>query len=281
MLGRSTRDSGPLTRSAATQAGWQRDDLDLLDLGTTSATLSTVGSIRGLGAVVHIGHPAQPDPDLERTLLQSPVGVLLTAAVTVPSQWVWVGTRATAGAHTVVDEAGMRDCRHRLRAMGVHPQLVPTSTEMADRVALAGVDGALVVERSRVPAGFVELAGSETLSGEKIWYALATAPQTAALSSPSQVWLAFGPTDDHRGSLQSMLDIIASAGFDLQHLRSQSANDGPHVFFCAFVCDSQTALSALLLEFGKRGVRHRTLALLPVIDTVLGPDAVEPRWDRD
>lgn len=281
MLGRSTRDSGPLTRTAATQAGWQSEDVDLLDLGTTSATLSTVGSIAGLGAVVHIGHPAQPEPDLERALLQSPDGVMLTAAVTVPSQWVWVGTKATAGAHTVVDEAGMRDCRHRLRAMGINPQLVPTNTPMADRVALTGVDGALLVERSRIPEGFMELAGSETLMKDPIWYARVESNHGAAVVGSSQVWLAFGPSDDHRGSLQTSLDIIANAGFDLQHLRSQSARGGPHVFFSAFVCDDQRDLSALLQEFSQRGVRHRVLALLPVIDTVLEPTAVEPQWDRD
>ena len=71
MLGRSERESGAQALLAATAAGWVDGDPTeaLLDLGSTTATLSTVASIDALAAVVHLGHPAQPSHELERALL--------------------------------------------------------------------------------------------------------------------------------------------------------------------------------------------------------------------
>ncbi len=148
MLGRSERESGAQALLAATAAGWVEGDPaeaeSLLDLGSTTATLSTVASIDGLSAVVHLGHPAQPSHELERALLAGPPSLVLTGASAVPAQWVWVGRSGAARdltGHVVVDEAGMRDRRHVLRTMGVSPSLVPTRTSLEERVALAGPDG--------------------------------------------------------------------------------------------------------------------------------------------
>jgi hypothetical protein len=291
MLGRSERESGPHALLAASAAGWVEGspaEADaLLDLGSTSATLSTVASIEGLSAVVHLGHPAQPSHELERALLAGPPTLVLTSAAAVPAQWVWVGRAARAedaAGPVVVDEAGMRDRRHALRAMGVTPQLVPTRMPLEQRVALAGADGTLVLERSVAAAaagpGFVELPGSERLTqGPPVWYGLLESrdapprPQGAA-----QVWLAFGPHDDHRGSLQQTLALVAAAGIDLQHLRSHRSQAGPHIFFSAFSCPDADVLAALVRGFEERGVAHRVLAVLPGHEFVPGPDALEPRW---
>ncbi len=292
MLGRSERESGAQALLAASSADWVTGDpadaRTLLDLGSTTATLSTVASIDGLSAVVHLGHPAQPSHELERALLAGPPSLVLTGATAVPAQWVWVGrstvTRELTG-HVVVDEAGMRDRRHVLRTMGVSPSLVPTRTTLEERVALAGPDGSLVVERSvaqgRLAAlGYVELAGSERLAeGAPIWYGLLESREEAPrVEGVAQVWLAFGPRDDHRGSLQQTLGLVASAGIDLQHLRSHRSQAGPHIFFSAFSCPDAAALDGLVAGFGEVGVAHRVLAVLPGQEFVPGPDALEPLW---
>jgi hypothetical protein len=280
MLGKSGRESGPHARLAAEVGGWGVGDGQMLDLGSTTATLATVASIANLSAVVHIGHPAQPDPDLARVLLSSDRSLLLTAAVAVPSQWAWVGRTADANGAAVVDEAGMRDCRHVLRAMGVSPRLVPTSTSVAERTSLAGESGTLVVERSAIPAGYQELTGSARLREVPlVWYGLLeTHDHLREFDQPSQVWLAFGPHDDHRGSLQQTLGVFSDAGIDLQHLRSQRSQAGPHVFLSSFTCPDAARLRALLAELDGRGVEHRVLAVLGGQQFVPGPDALTPVW---
>lgn len=294
MLGRSERESPAHARLAARLAGWsgltdggpwEDDGADLLELGTTSATLATVASIDDLAAVVHLGHPAQPSHDLERALLAADPSLRLTAAVAVPAQWVWVAPRADVTGGVVVDEAGMRDCRHALRTMGASPRLVPTSTPVDERAALAGRDGSLVVERDRVPAGWVELPGSVRLSeGAPVWYGLLESRAAADGGSPplpegpAQVWLAFGPRDEHRGSLQQTLSVVAAAGIDLQHLRSHRSTGGTHLFFSSFSCPDAAVLDGLRAEFVARGVAHRVLAVLPGSDFLPGPDALDPRW---
>ncbi|MFE6236900.1 hypothetical protein [Cellulosimicrobium sp. NPDC057862] len=292
MLGRSERESGAQALLAATAAGWvegEPAEADaLLDLGSTTATLSTVASIDGLSAVVHLGHPAQPSHELERALLAAPPSLVLTGASAVPAQWVWVGRSGAARdltGHVVVDEAGMRDRRHVLRTMGVSPSLVPTRTSLEERIALAGPDGSLVVERSVAAGplaalGYAELSGSEVLGdGAPVWYGLlesrVAVPRAEGVA---QVWLAFGPRDDHRGSLQETLALVAQAGIDLQHLRSHGSQAGPHIFFCAFSCPDAGALDGLLAGFAERGVAHRLLAVLPGQEFVPGPDALAPRW---
>ena len=171
MLGRSERESPAHAVLAARMAGWN-DPVELLDLGTTADTLATVASIEALAAVVHLGHPEHPAPGLERALLEGASSLIVTAAVAVPGQWVWVGAGATVG-QVVIDEAGMRDCAGVLRGLGVSPRLVPTRAGVEERIALAGEGGSLVIERSRVPAGFAELPDSAALAeGGPVWYGL-------------------------------------------------------------------------------------------------------------
>jgi hypothetical protein len=288
MLGRSERESGAHAKLAAQVAGWASrtsDGLsaaseDLLDLGSMTATLSTVASIDDLAAVVHIGHPAQPSHDLERALLAAARTLVVTSAVAVPAQWAWVSRSAEADGNVVVDEAAMRDSRHVLRSMGASPRLVPTRTSVEERIALAGPAGTLVVERSRIPAGYAELPGSSRLGEEApIWYGLVEPRnETPAFDEPAQVWLAFGPRDDHRGSLQETLTVIADAGIDMQHLRSHRSQAGPHIFFSSFSCPDRAALARLIGEFDERGVAHRVLAVMPGQEFVPGPDALYPQW---
>ncbi len=278
MLGRSERESPAHAVLAARMAGWN-DPVELLDLGTTADTLATVASIEALAAVVHLGHPEHPAPGLERALLEGASSLIVTAAVAVPGQWVWVGAGATVG-QVVIDEAGMRDCAGVLRGLGVSPRLVPTRTTVEERIALAGQGGSLVIERSRVPAGFAELPDSAALAeGGPVWYGLLESRDDwPEFINPAQVWLAFGPADDHLGSLQPTLAVIADAGLDLDHLRSQPSSGGPHAFFASFSCPTSDALADLVAALTERGVAHRTLAVLPGEAFVPGPDALTPRW---
>lgn len=294
MLGRSERESPAHAALAARIAGWEQagagvldDAVDLLDLGTTADTLATVASIDDLAAVVHLGHPEQPSPELEQALLEGSPSLIVTAAVPVPNQWAWVGRPGTGapgqqGGQVIVDEAGMRDCRAVLRGLGASPRLVPTRTTVEERVALAGQAGSLVIERSRIPAGLVELPDSAALQGRApVWYGLLEARRTwAPFEAPAQVWLAFGPYDDHRGSLQPTLAVIAEVGIDLQHLRSQSSVRGPHVFFTSFTCPTSQVLDDLVARLDAAGVAHRALAVLPGADFVPGPESLSPHWSR-
>lgn len=290
MLGRTENESPAHAALAARLGGWSGvagaagrpadDDVELLDLGTAADTLATVASIADLAAVVHLGHPEQPATRLEEALLAGDPSLILTAAVPVPAQWVWVGRPDATGGPVVIDEPGLRDCRDVLRTLGVSPQLVPTRTPVEERVALAGATGSLVLERDRVPAGLVELAGSEHLATRPpVWYGLLESrAQWPRFESPAQVWLAFGPYDDHRGSLQPTLTVIADAGIDLQHLRSHPSSLGPHVFFTSFSCPRVAVLDALVADLDERGIAHRTLAVLPGEDLVPGPQVLSPRW---
>ena len=288
MLGRSERESGAHARLAAQIAKWHGADGlpagtgadDLLDLGSTSSTLATVASIDDLAAVMHIGHPAQPSHDLERALLAASPSLVVTAAVAVPAQWVWVGRPGQATGSVVVDEAGMRDCRHVLRTLGANPRLVPSRTALDERIALSGRDGTLVVERSEIPAGWAEIPGSEQLSaGAPIWYGLVEARRPApVVEGEAQVWFAFGPRDDHRGSLQQTLSVIAESGIDMQHLRSHRSLAGPHIFFSSVSCPDAAVLAARVGALAARDGAHRVLAVLPGRDFLPGPDALVPQW---
>ncbi|MFC7878224.1 hypothetical protein [Isoptericola sp. NPDC057391] len=293
MLGRSERESPAHAAQAAHAAGWSGvapgsavatavpdESIELLDLGTTSDTLATVATIDDLAAVVHLGHPEQPSPRLEEALLAGDPSLIVTAAVAVAPQWVWVAPAGATGGQVVIDEAGMRDCQDLLHGMGVSPRLVPTRTSVDERAALAGPAGSLVVERPRVPAGWVEVPGSERLAGRlPVWYGLLEArAEWPRFDAPAQVWLAVGPSDDHRGSLQHTLAVLSAAGVDLQHLRSHPSARGPHVFFTSFRCATVDVLDGLVAELDGRGVAHRTLAVLPGEGFVPGPVPLAPRW---
>ena len=295
MLGRTDRESPAHAALAAQQGGWSgvvapegaapaaagpHELVELLDLGPANDTLATVASIADLAAVVHLGHPEQPAPVLEEALLAGDPSLMLTAATAVRTRWVWVGHAEATGGAVVIDEAGVRDCRDVLRTLGVSPRLVPARTPVEERLAVAGPGGSLILERPRVPAGLVELPGSERLSDlPPVWYGLLESRAVwPRFAGPAQVWLAFGPYDDYRGSLQPTLAVIADAGVDLQHLRSHPSERGPHVFFTSFLCPQVEVLDRLVTNLDSRGIAHRTLAVLPGSGFVPGPTGLSPRW---
>lgn len=286
MLGRSEQESGAHARLAVDAGGWVRADdapdretVEMLDLGSTRATLATTAGISGLRAVVHLGHPLQPAPGIEQALLAADASLVVSAAVAVRPTWVWVGRGTSSGA-VVVDEAGLRDCRDVLRTMGAAPRLVPGRTSIEERVELAGPTGTLVVERENVPAGWAELPGSAALTeGAEVWYGLVEALDAApAVRAGTPVWLAFGPRDDHRGSLQQSLAILADHGIDLDHLRSTPSTTGAHVFFSSFPSPDAAALEALRGELAGRGVEQRLLAVLEGSALAGAPRALSPQW---
>ncbi len=295
MLGRTERESPAHAALAAQQGGWSgvvvsdgaapasagpHELVEVLDLGTATDMLATVASIADLAAVVHLGHPEQPAPILEEALLAGDPSLMITAATPVRTQWTWAGRAEATGGAVVIDESGLRDCRDVLRTLGVSPRLVPARTPVEERLAIAGQGGSLIVERSRVPAGLVELPGSERLAAlPPVWYGLLeTRSAWPRFDGPAQVWLAFGPYDDYRGSLQPTLAVIAENGVDLQHLRSHPSAAGPHVFFTSFLCPEVAVLDALVADLDAAGIAHRTLAVLPGSGFVPGPTALIPRW---
>ncbi|XBH22278.1 hypothetical protein V5R04_03350 [Jonesiaceae bacterium BS-20] len=282
MLGKSGRESGAHARLAAELGNWSANDNDLLDLGAQSVMLATIAEIDGISAVVHIGHPAQPLPELERLLLSAPGTLMLTSAVAVESQWTLVYRGKEHSGVVIVDEAGMRDTRYALRSLGLTPHVVQTPMSIEARVELAGEFDALVVERDQIPAGYVAHPDSDRLKElPVIWYGLLeTVSELPQFQDPAQVWLAFGPEQDHRGSLQSILQVFADHNVDLQHLRSQRSTESSHVFLSSFGLDGAQSLRNLVTDLESRGVQNRILAIFDGQHFVPGPDALEPVWSR-
>ncbi|ACV08459.1 ACT domain-containing protein [Jonesia denitrificans] len=283
MLGKSARESTIHAAQAAQSAQWARAGDELLDLGSRASTLSTIASIEAISAVVHIGHPAQPDPELERLLLTGDDALIITAAVHITPQWVLAARSESTSGTVLADEAGMRDCRTELRALGLVPQVVPTHMPMAERVAIAGPDDLLLVERAMIPVGYTEIALSSRLRDlSELWYGLLEASRgLPSFSDPAQIWLAFGPQEDHEGSLLSTLTVFADHSVDLQHLRSARAASGTHVFLSSFGIPSSTHLRGLLDTLEGRGIDYRILAVIPGTQHPHGPDAINPVWDNE
>lgn len=282
MLGKSERESLVHAQLAAQRAGWTGGDTVMLDLGARSTTLATIAAIDGISAVVHIGHPAQPLPELERLLLSSANSLIFTAAVPVESQWTLVSRSAEVSGTAIIDEAGMRDCRAVLRSIGLEPHVVPTPMSVAERAEIAGEHGVLVIEKQRVPDGFTPLPDSYRLNElPPLWYGLLETVETLEdFASESQVWLAFGPAEDYKGSLLTTLQVFAEHGVDLQHLRSQRSQSGPHVFLSSFGVPDSHNLRGLLAELSARRVAYRVLAVLDGSHFVPGPDALVPVWSQ-
>lgn len=282
MLGISERESAVHAQLAADKGGWGSGDSVMLELGSRTATLATIASIDAISAVVHIGHPAQPDPELERRLLTADNSLVLTHAVSVAPEWIMIGRSQESSGTAVIDEAGMRDCRHVLRALGITPQVVSTTMSIEDRCELAGEHGMLVIERSRIPQGYSELDDSGLLAKvPPVWYGLLeTADVLFDFDRPTQIWLAFGPDADHKGSLLVTLSVFAELGIDLQHLRSQRSTFGPHVFLSSFQVGDSTVLRRLLAQLSAQDVQYRIVGILDGEDFVPGPDALEPVWSN-
>lgn len=287
MLGRSEQESGAHARLAVDAGGWVRagdapdpGTVEMLDLGPIESTLSTTAGISGLRAVVHLGHPLQPAPKIEQALLTAESRLIVTSAVAIQPTWAWVGRDGQAAGAVVVDEAGLRDCREALHTMGAAPRLVPGRTSIDERLELAGPTGTLVVERSRIPRGWSELPGSAALTDRaSVWYGLVEALDAApTVKAGTPVWLAFGPRDDHRGSLQESLAILADHGIDLDHLRSTPSTTGPHIFFSSFTSPDADNLRDLRDELTERGVGHRLLAVLDGALNAGAPQAMTPQW---
>ena len=280
MLAKSSKESAGHVRIAAVSAGWvAEENPDLLDLGAATSLMSTMAEIDNLKAVVHIGHPAQPNSKIERVLLAANPQLVIKDAIAVTSQWMLVASSLEASAFAVVDEAGMRDCRYTLRKLGLSPHLVPNNTPLSERMALAGDRGALVLTQDQVPAGFQELPGANELKQDKLWFGLLERGEPDfTFTSPAQVWVAFGPDADHRGSLQQSLGIIADAGIDLSHLRSQPTSVGTAAFFSSFQCESGEVLKGLVSELVANRIENRVLAVIPGNSFLPGPDVLNPVW---
>ncbi|MCL1899001.1 MAG: hypothetical protein FWG11_00510 [Promicromonosporaceae bacterium] len=290
MLGRTSRESPVHAAAAARSGAWSAlppgdgDELieidELLDLGSTRQTLATVAAVDDLAAVVHLGHPEQPAELLEASLLSADHSLGVVAAQPVAAEWTLVARPGASGLSVTVDEAGLRDCGEILRSGGLLPQVVPGRMSAAQRLQVAGPDGSLLLESSRVPAGLVELPFSAQLKAlPPIWFGLLGSRQAPpAFAQTSQVWLALGPSDDRRGSLRSTLTIFADTGLDLQHLRSHPASGGPHVFFSSFSCPGSGVLATLVAELDAANIANRVLAVLPGENFLPGPKGLEARW---
>jgi hypothetical protein len=282
MLGKSERESAVHARAAAAKGGWDNGDSVLLELGSRTSMLATIAALDAINGVVHIGHPSQPDPGLERRLLSADNSLVLTQSVSIDSQWTLVGRSHESNGTAIIDEAGMRDTRQVLRTLGITPQVVSTTMSVDDRCTLAGEHGMLVLEKAAIPAGYFELEGASLFASvPPLWYGLLeTAEELYDFTERTQIWLAFGPTEDHEGSLRITLNVFAEHSIDLQHLRSQRAANGTHVFLSSFAIADSTVLRSLLAQLSAQEVQYRILAILPGTQFIPGPDALTPVWSN-
>ncbi|MDR2703378.1 MAG: hypothetical protein LBB58_03450 [Cellulomonadaceae bacterium] len=298
MLGRIERESPVHAALAAQAGGWSATapsdagtwdsaptlGEEILDLGGMTDTFSAVAELDELAAVVQIANPEAPDPLVEDYLLRGEPTLMLVAAQAVTPEWVWVrsaeAARADSGRFVIVDEAGLRDARETLRSFGVPLRVVSGRMSVAERLENTGFGGSLVLERSRVPHGLTEVPGSQRLADlPQIWYGLVDSRlEPPTFERPAQIWLAFGPSNDRRGSLSETLQVFAGLDLNLTHLRSQREPGRPHHFYSAFRCPTSDVLNQLRAALTDMGVKHRVLAVLPGSDFRPAPVGLTPRW---
>lgn len=153
-------------------------------------------------------------------------------------------------------------------------------------MAAAGPDGSMVIEQGRAPAGWEIIADAEQISGSTLlWYGLIDSYDALPkFDEVAQIWLAFGPAGDYRGSLRETLGEFARLGLDLTHLRSQREPSGPdgkprsHHFFTAFNCPDSQVLHQLITALQNHQVRHRVLAVIAGHNFQPEPQGLTPRW---
>jgi hypothetical protein len=321
MLGRTQWESPVHTALAAAAGNWTAtapDDAgawdsapvaaeEMLALGGLTDTFATVAVMADLAAVVYIGSPTDPDPSVEDYLLRGNRKLLVVAAQAVPSQWVWVGPvdypfnvdsqpQRHVGFHThtrgsqirgsvVLDEAAMRDLREPLRSVAAPLRVVPAHTNELERALITEATGSMIIERDRIPSGFVELPRSSSVTDlAPLWYGLVDAREVLpSFNEAASVWLAFRPSDDYQGSLRNTLEVFEELGLDLTHLRSQREPDDvfgprPHHFFTAFGCQNVGVLDALRRKLSRRKVEHRVLAIIPGAEFSPKPSGLSPQW---
>lgn len=286
MLGRLSDESGVHAAVAAQQLGLALDEgLHPASIGTLDQALETVARIADVGLIVRIGHPAQPDADLENSLIRQRPGVVLSSATQVARQWVWVGRQDAApggsGGVVVVDERAYEDLSGRLAKTGLAVRLVPAGASMNDRIRVAGSRATMIIEAAAVPEGWHVLPGSQELTqGPDIWFGqVIRYADVPADHGRAIIWLVFGPDREHTGSLREVLSVFADQQIDLKHIRSGKAPGGQHAFFTAFQVSSGEAVAHLRAALEQANVAHRVLAVIPNATLDAEEEELTLRWD--
>lgn len=279
MIGRCDQESAEHAELAARSGNWGVDDLPLLQLGSLDAALHNVAYVGGLDAVVRLGRPLQPKAELEEALLAAPPGIAISAAVEVTTEWTWVA-RTSSVTSLLVDDVAYQDCRSTLETLGVPFRVISAQTPMIERIALAGIDGSLLIERDLIPTGWQQ-TGAGVQWNKRIWFGRCTQIADGfTLDRPQVLWVAFAPVEDHRGSLADVLGLLGEVGFDLVHLRSLEMGSGQHIFFSAFVCDGMDKRRQLDSTFGQKNIGYRVLAALEPDGRLDEAESLRPNWGR-
>lgn len=280
-LGRVDSESGGHAYRAANRAGWTIDETNLLSLGPLEKTLATASRLRDLGVVVRLGHGGQPDPELERALLEAPGAVMAVDSVLVEPSWKWVATSASPRPTVVIDRVALAECAPLLTDRGIIPRVVPSATDLRSRLELAADGSSVIIDAAQAPNGWLDLPESEALATlPALWFGLIRSmDRRPSINGKSTVWLTFGPRIDETGTLMTLLDDFADFGIDLSHLRSFAGTKGRHVFFSAFAIEDKAVLDSLLDRLSGKNVQHRVLAVLPEGSTTGGPSPVVPEWN--
>jgi hypothetical protein len=178
-------------------------------------------------------------------------------------------------------------------ALGSLANVLDTVAELADLAAVVRIGNPLAplptLENHLLksdPSLMVIAVTSIELDEETIWFGLVdTVEITPEFASSAQVWLAFGPSNDYRGSLKESLGLFADLGLDLTNLRSQrpdgrARSNLPHHFFTSFRCGSSAVLEQLVTALTERAVKHRVLGVVPGADFGTLPGGLVPQWSN-
>lgn len=280
-LGRVAGDSGIHSLAASDVAGWLIDGDLVPESGSLRQVLHTAGYIHDFAAIVRIGDPLQPRQDLEIALLEAPQGVRLVAVSSCQSQWAWAAETEGVQSTVILDEDAFQDCRSVIEELGLLPHVVPTAMTLADRTKLASRGSSIVVEKSRIPKGWLELPGTESFQvAEPVWFGLVQhAKKPQELEAGSVAWLAFTPSVERAGSLRDVLGAFVECHIDLKHLHSFRRVDGSYAFSCTFRVDSEWSGRDILQALSEQGINHRLLAAFMSGDAEPASQLLAPQWD--
>lgn len=280
-VGRAYGDSDVHALRAGRTAGWVGETDLVPEIGTLKQVLQTAGYIHDSGAIVRIGEPLQPRQELEIALLQAPPGVRLVDVCAVPSEWSWVAEADQVQTSVVLDEVAFQDCGDSLEQLGLFPQVVPSAMSVQNRMRLAGSQGSLILEESRIPAGWFELPGTAAIRRQApIWYGLAGFFEPApVLPMGSVVWLAFAPRVEKTGGLRDVLEVFSRSGISLKHLRSFPQVDGNYAFCSTFHVQHEIRADEIFDQLTAQQTDFRVLATFSQGGDGPSVEGIAPIWE--
>jgi hypothetical protein len=280
VLARTSLDSLVHSRIAAEKAGWIAPGEDFLSLGTLKDALHSVGFVKGLNVVTEVRHPYEPRSELMDSLVMAPPGVIVDSVIEMVNEWSWFG-RDSEVSQVILDQNAFLSCEKELLQVGVPYRLVHSSTAVSERVKLSERGDVLLLEKGSNPVGWSELRAFPAMAKSGYFGRITKPDFPMDVSARRAVWLSFLPSDDHSGSLSSILLVLADLGLDLSFIRSFPVLAGGHGFHTVFsLGPGQNDFESVVQEALGPDVEVRITGQFVVPSQYEPPPTtLEPVWD--